>query len=177
MRQHHSGVVQQTGRRDQFIQADSSHHQATEIFATGRGLSSFQFTVSLIQCSDDRDNHGSICSCHQFVTPYPDPWVTFTDAMSTPCRRMGTVIARQSHAITMILLAPYRMDASWILELLQLSQDTPIPVVNDQKPLTQLVHLPDGGAHNWTYHCSNLHVWKLLEGCSESWDIQSMYQC
>ena len=80
--------------------------------------------------------------CQQFVSLYLDPQVAFINAMSIPWSQMGTVYAfplfkmiativaklRQLQAITMILLAPCQMDASWMPELLQLSWDIPIPI-------------------------------------------------
>ena len=64
--------------------------------------------------------------CPKFVSPFPDPRAAFIDALSIPWSRMGTVYAfppfkvnpsvlakiRQSVALTVILIAPYRMDAS-----------------------------------------------------------------
>ena len=58
----------------------------------------------------------------------------------------------------MILIAPYRMDVSWMPELLQLSRYTPIPVYDDRRPLIQTVHRTDIGVENQTYHCLNLHA-------------------
>ena len=57
----------------------------------------------------------------------------------------------------MMLIAPYRMDASWMPELLQLSQDSPIPVHDEQKPLTQVVHRTNREGKTWTFQCLNLH--------------------
>ena len=113
--------------------------------------------------------------CPKFVSPFPDPRGAFIDALSIPWRRMGMAYAfppfkvipsvlakiRQSVALTVILIAPYRMDASWMPELLHLSRDKPSPVHDDQKPPTQVVHRTDGTAENRTYVCSNLHTWKL----------------
>ena len=64
--------------------------------------------------------------CPKFVSPFPDPWAAFIDILSIPWSRMGTVYAfppfkiipsvltkiRQSVSLTVILIAPYRMDAS-----------------------------------------------------------------
>ena len=102
----------------------------------------------------DRSVHDLLqTEMQQFVSPHLDPLVAFTIAMSIPWIQMGTGYTfppfkmipavkaklRESQAITMILIAPYCMDASWMLELLQLSRDTSIPVVDDQKPLTQFI--------------------------------------
>ena len=114
--------------------------------------------------------------CHQFISPFPDPPAAYIDTLSMPWNRMGTVYAfppfkiiptvivklRQSReSITMILIALYRMDASGMLELLQLSWDRPIPVHDEQNPLNQVVHQTNGGAKIWTYQCLNLHEWKF----------------
>ena len=115
--------------------------------------------VYWIQYSQDGDSHGSICSWltangnATVCITSSGSMVAFTIAMSIPWTQMGTGYTfppfkmipavkaklRESHAITMILIAPYCMDASWMLELLQLSRDTSIPVVDNQKPLTQFI--------------------------------------
>ena len=38
------------------------------------------------------------------------------------------------------------------MELLQLSRERPIPVHDEQKPLTQFIHRTGGGAETLTYH-------------------------
>ena len=101
----------------------------------------------------------------QFVSPYLDPRATITDAILILWRQMGTVYAfppfkipaviaklRQSHAITMILIALYLMTTSWMTELLQLS--------SHGSETAHLVHLSDGGAETGhttaqIYTCGN----------------------
>ena len=95
-----------------------------------------------------------------------------------PFKITPTVIAklRQSEPITMILIAPYEMDASLMLGLLQLTQDRPIPVHDEHKPLTQVVHRTYGGAETRTYQCLNLHMWKLWKPYILSWNMMSVFQ-
>ena len=152
--------------------------------------------VYWIQYSDDGDSHGSICS---WLTPpgsansLGHPIQIHRWRSPKPCQSLGVgwewckpshlsrwsqqlAKRRESQAITKILLAPYLMDTSWMPELFQLARDTPIPVVDERTPFTQLVHQTDGGDKTRTYHYSNLHAWKLWRRYSDSRDTQNVLQ-
>ena len=70
----------------------------------------------------------------------------------------------QSPGVQMILIAPLQETASWFPEeLLDLSQEDPIPLCVEGKPLlTQDVTLCDGGIETRHYRPSNLHMWAIL---------------
>ena len=95
----------------------------------------------------------------KFVLPYPDPRADWTDAMSTtwdngrgllyvflPFKLVPQVLQKiyQSHGVQMILVAPKQERASWFPELLELSQEVPIPLyAKGQLLLTQDIILPN----------------------------------
>ena len=110
----------------------------------------------------------------KFASPYPDPRAEFTDAMSIPWdNRRGLLYAFppskmvpqvlqkvvQSPGVQMILIAPLQETASWFPELLDLSQEDPIPLYVEGQPLlTKDVALSDGGTETRHYRPSNLHA-------------------
>ena len=108
--------------------------------------------------------------CHQFISPFLAPGAVYIDALSIPWNQMGTVYAfppfkiiptviakcRQSESITLILIAQYRMDTSWMQELLQLSRNSPIHVRDKQKLLTHSSH----SSNRWRSQNPDLPVLK-----------------
>ena len=82
-----------------------------------------------------------------FASPFPDQRAKYVDAMSVPWSGMGMVYAfppfkmlpavlnkiRRSHNLSVILIAPRLMSASWMPELLEQSRCPPIPL--DGHPL------------------------------------------
>ena len=112
----------------------------------------------------------------QFVSPYPDHRALHVDALSIPWQAMGLLYAfppfslipavlskfRQSSGCQMILVAPRLMSASWMPELLELSQGRALPLeVLDEPLLTQEVRLEDGSVETRHYRPSDLHAWLL----------------
>ena len=113
----------------------------------------------------------------KFVSPYPDPRAEWTDAMSIswdkergllyafpPFKMVPQVLQKiaQSPGVQVILIARLQPAASWFPELMDLSQEDPIPLfVEGQDLLTQEVCM--GGSVTETRHFwpSNLHAWKL----------------
>ena len=92
-----------------------------------------------------------------FASPFPDQRAKYVDAMSVLWSGMGMVYAfppfkmlpavlnkiRRSHNLSVILIAPRLMSASWMPELSEQSRCPPIPL--DGHPLlTQGVRLPRG---------------------------------
>ena len=116
-----------------------------------------------------------------FASPFPDQRAKYVDAMSVPWSGMGMVYAfppfkmlpavlnkiRRSHNLSVILIAPRLMSASWMPELLEQSCCPPIPL--DGHPLlTQEVRLPRGHVETRHYRPSNLHAWLLWKVCLSS---------
>ena len=116
-----------------------------------------------------------------FASPFPDQRAKYVDAMSVPWSGMGMVYAfppfkmlpavlnkiRWSHNLSVILIAPRLMSASWMPELLEQSRCPPIPL--DGHPLlTQEVRLPRGHVETRHYRPSNLHAWLLWKVCLSS---------
>ena len=79
----------------------------------------------------------------KFVSPYPDPRAEWTDAMSMPWdKERGLLYAfppfkmvpqvlqkiAQSTGVQVILIAQLQLAASWVPELMDLSQEDPIPL-------------------------------------------------
>ena len=95
----------------------------------------------------------------KFVSLYPDPRAEWTDAMSVPWdngrdllyafppfKMVPQVLQKitQSPGIKVILIAPLQQAASWFPELMDLSQEDPIPLfVEGQTQLTQDVLIGD----------------------------------
>ena len=116
-----------------------------------------------------------------FASPFPDQRAKYVDAMSVPWSGMGMVYAfppfkmlpavlnkiRRSHNLSVILIAPRLISASWMPELLEQSRCPPIPL--DGHPLlTQEVRLPRGHVETRHYRPSNLHAWLLWKVCLSS---------
>ena len=116
-----------------------------------------------------------------FASPFPDQRAKYVDAMSVPWSGMGMVYVfppfkmlpavlnkiRRSHNLSVILIAPRLMSASWMPELLEQSRCPPIPL--DGHPLlTQEVRLPRGHVETRHYRPSNLHAWLLWKVCLSS---------
>ena len=96
----------------------------------------------------------------RLVSPYPDPRAEWTDAMSMPWdKERGLLYAfppfkmvpqvlqkiAQSPGVEVILIAQLQPAASWFPELMDLSQEDPIPLfVEGQDLLTQDVWMGDG---------------------------------
>ena len=96
----------------------------------------------------------------KFLSPYPDPRVEWTDAMSMtwdkerdllyvfpPFKMVLQVLQKiaQSPGVEVILMAQLQPAASWFPELMDLSQKDPIPLfVEGQDLLTQDVWMADG---------------------------------
>ena len=113
----------------------------------------------------------------KFASPYPDPRAEFTDAMSVPWdngkgllyafppfKMVPQVLQKiaQSPGVKVILIDPLQETASWFQELMNLSQEDPIPLYVEGQPLlTQDVMLTDKGTETRHYRPSNLHAWKL----------------
>ena len=117
-----------------------------------------------------------------FVSPFPDQRAKYVDGMSVPWSGMGMVYAfppfkmlpavlnkiRRSHNLSVILIAPRLMSASWMPELLEQSRCPPIPL-EGHPLLTQEVWLPWGHVETRHYRPSNLHAWLLWRVCLSSW--------
>ena len=113
----------------------------------------------------------------KFVSPYPDPRAEWTDAMSMPWdKERGLLYAflpfkmvpqvlqkiAQSPGMQVILIAQLQPAASWFPELIDLSQEDPIPLfVEGQDLLTQEVCMGGGVTETHHFRPSNLHAWKL----------------
>ena len=113
----------------------------------------------------------------KFASRYPDPRAEFMDAMPVswdnrrgllyafpPFKMVPQVLQKvaQSPGIQLILIAPLQETASWFPELLELSQEDPIPLYAEGQPLlTQDVVLTDGVTETSHYRPSNLHAWRL----------------
>ena len=68
----------------------------------------------------------------------------------------------QSPGVEVILIAQLQPAASWFPELMNLSQEDPIPLfVEGQDLLTQDIWTGDGVTENRHFRPSNLHAWKL----------------
>ena len=68
----------------------------------------------------------------------------------------------ESPGVKVILIAPLQQAASWFPELMDLSQEDPIPLfVEGQTLLSQDVVMGDGVTETRHYRPSNLHAWKL----------------
>ena len=116
-----------------------------------------------------------------FASPFLDQRAKYIDAMSVPWSGMGMVYAFppfkmlqavlkkicRSHNLSVILIAPRLMSASWMPELLEQSRCPPIPL--DGHPLlTQEVRLPRGHVETRHYRPSKLHAWLLWRVCLSS---------
>ena len=113
----------------------------------------------------------------KFVSPYPDPRAEWTDAMSMPWdngrgllyafppfKMVPQVLQKiaQSPGVRVILIAQLQPAASWFPELMDLSQEDPIPLyVEGQDLLTQDVLTGNGVTETRHFRPSNLHRWKL----------------
>ena len=113
----------------------------------------------------------------KFVSPYLDPRAEWTDAMAMPWdKESGLLYAflpfkmvpqvlqkiAQSPGVEVILIAQLQPAASWFPELMDLSQEDPIPLfVEGQDLLTQDVWMGDGVTETRHFRPSNLHAWKL----------------
>ena len=113
----------------------------------------------------------------KFASPYPDPRAEWTDAMSMPWdngrgllyafppfKMVPQVLQKiaQSPGVRVILIAQLQLAASWFPELMDLSQEDPIPLfVEGQDLLTQDVLTGDGVTKTSHFRPSNLHAWKL----------------
>ena len=113
----------------------------------------------------------------KFVSPYLDPRAEWTDAMSMPWdNKRGLLYAfpsfkmvpqvlqkiAQSPGVRVILTAQLQQAVSWFRELMDLSQEDPIPLfVKGQDLLTQDVLTGDGVTETRHFRPLNLHVWKL----------------
>ena len=114
----------------------------------------------------------------KFVSPYPDPRAEWTDAMSMPWdygrgllyafppfKMVPQVLQKiaQSPGVEVILIAQLQPAASWFPELMELSQEDPIPLfVEGQDLLRQDVWTGDVVTETRHFRPSNLHAWKLL---------------
>ena len=132
-------------------------------------------------CQVGRATDRLVCDIRQQTTrqilPYPDPRAEWTDAMSMPWdNRRGLLYAfppfkmvpqvlqkiAQSPGVKVILIAQLQPAASWFPELMNLSQEDPIPLfVEGQDLLTQDVWTGDGVTETRHFRPSNLHAWKL----------------
>ena len=113
----------------------------------------------------------------KFVSPYPDPRAEWTDAMSMPWdkergllyvfppfKMVPQVLQKiaQSPELQVILIALLQPAASWFPELMDLTQEDPVPLfVEGQDPLTQEVCMGGGVTETRHFQPSNLHAWKL----------------
>ena len=113
----------------------------------------------------------------KFVSPYSDPRAEWADAMSMPWdngralpyafppfKMVPQVLQKiaQSPGVKVILIAQLQPAASWFPELMNLSQEDPIPLfVEGQDLLTQDVWTGDGVTETRHFRPSNLHAWKL----------------
>ena len=78
----------------------------------------------------------------------------------------------QSPGVRVILIAPLQQAASWFPELMDLSQEDPIPLfIEGQELLTQDVVIGDGVTDARHYRLSNLHSWKLY---GLSWGLRAI---
>ena len=112
----------------------------------------------------------------KFVSLYPDARAEWTDAMSVPWdngrgllyafppfKMVPQVLQKiaQSPGTRVILIAPLQPAASWFPELIDLSQEDPIPLfVQVHDLLTQDV-MDDGLTETRHYRLSNIQAWKL----------------
>ena len=113
----------------------------------------------------------------KFVSPYPDPRAEWTDAMSMPWdkergllyvfppfKMVPQVLQKiaQSPGLQVILIALLQPAASWFPELMDLTQEDPVPLfVEGQDLLTQDVCIGGGVTETPHFRPSNLHAWKL----------------
>ena len=113
----------------------------------------------------------------KFVSPYPDPRAEWTDAMSMPWdKERGLLYAfppfkmvpqvlqkiAQSPGVQVILIAQLQPAASWLPELMDLSQEDPILLfVEGQDLLTQDACMGGGVTETRHFRPSSLHAWKL----------------
>ena len=113
----------------------------------------------------------------KFVSPYPDPRAEWTDAMSMPWDKERGLLyvfppfkmvlqvlqkIAQSPELQVILIALLQPAASWFPELMDLTQEDPVPLfVEGQDLLTQDVCLGGGVTETRHFRPSNLHAWKL----------------
>ena len=113
----------------------------------------------------------------KFVSPYPDPRAEWTDAMSMPLdkergllyvfppfKMVPQVLQKiaQSPELQVILIALLQPAASWFPELMNLTQEDPVPLfVEGQDLLTQDVCMGGGVTETRHFRPSNLHAWKL----------------
>ena len=113
----------------------------------------------------------------KFVLPYPDPRTEWTDAMSMPWdkergllyvfppfKMVPQVLQKiaQSPGLQVILIALLQPAASWFPELMDLTQEDPVPLfVEGQDLLTQDVCMGGGVTETRHFRPSNLHAWKL----------------
>ena len=113
----------------------------------------------------------------KFVSPYPDPRAEWTDAMSMPWdkergllyvfppfKMVPQVLQKiaQSPELQVILIALLQPAASWFPELMNLTQEDPVPLfVEGQDLLTQDVCMGGGVTETRHFRPSNLHAWKL----------------
>ena len=113
----------------------------------------------------------------KFVSPYPDPRAEWTDAMSMPWdkergllyvfppfKMVPQVLQKiaQSPELQVILITLLQPAASWFPELMNLTQEDPVPLfVEGQDLLTQDVCMGGGVTETRHFRPSNLHAWKL----------------
>ena len=113
----------------------------------------------------------------KFASPYPDPRAEFMNTMSKPWdhgrgllyafprfKMVPQVLQKipQSPGVQVILIAPLQETVSWFPELMDLSQEDPIPLYVEGQPLlTEDVVLTDRVTKTRHYRPSNLHAWKL----------------
>ena len=113
----------------------------------------------------------------KFVSPYPDPRAEWTDAMSMPWdkergllyvfppfKMVPQVLQKiaQSPELQVILIALLQPAASWFPELMDLTQEDPVPLfVEGQDLLTQDVCMGGGVTETRHFRLSNLQAWKL----------------
>ena len=114
----------------------------------------------------------------KFMSPHPDPSAEWTDAMSMswdngrdllymfpPFKMVAQVLQKiaQSPGVRVILIAQLQLAALWFPELMDLSQEDPIPLyVEGQDLLTQDVWTGDKVTETPHFWPSNLHAWKLF---------------
>ena len=118
----------------------------------------------------------------KFVSPYPDPRAEWTDAMSMPWdkergllyvfppfKMVPQVLQKiaQSPELQVILIALLQPAASWFPELMDLTQEDPVPLfVEGQDLLTQDVCM--GGGVTETRHFRTSSYWSGLSG----WNVR-----
>ena len=114
----------------------------------------------------------------KFVSPYPDPRAEWTDAgrgllyAFPPFKMVPQVLQKiaQSPGVKVNLIAQLQPAASWFPELMNLSQEDPIPLfVEGQDLLTQDVWTGNGVTETRHFRQSNLHAWKLS---GLSWELR-----